>query len=189
MKFSHLCIASSVCLVAAIGGCGGSGTPLPVQKVAVVTFTARTTAAITPTTNKRINDYAINGFNIPAGLSAPVYGTLNKEKLILDNYLLSLKLSANAFGSYSAGTPSKSYLSIVPLTNSTSNNLEFGKLADLSLIMGNQNLTKGDITALLVAANPSMTANAMVCPQSAACDLSTPPIPVFYNISVSIQTR
>lgn len=198
MKLSHILIASSVCMVAAFSGCGGSGTPLPApQKVAKVTFIARTSAAQSLLgASDRISDYTVSGFITPAGLSIPVN---QGDKTIIDGYLRGL--TPSTLGSYSTSSliqpaTGKVYFSVLPRSTTDINgnniitNLGFGPFADIYLVMGNQSQTKSDIVTLIAAANPVMTAKAGVatCPASSSCVIA-PSISVFYNISVSVQTR
>ena len=194
MKLSHIALASSICMIAAFSGCGGSGTPLPAPtKVAKVTFIAQSTA----TGGLRINDYSIDGFNIPAKFSLPIYGTPNREREILASNYYSLKTSAYALGSYSTSTitvnqPGKSFLSLLPVSSPDPNavlpNIGFKNIAALELLMSDQTMDKSTVTSLLTVANPAMQAIAGLCPQTGPCPTATP-LPVFYNISVSIQTR
>lgn len=188
MKLSHIALASTICMIAAFSGCGGSGTPLPAPtKVAKVTFIAQSTA----TGGLRINDYSIDGFNIPAKFSLPVVGTINHEREILDKNYYSLKPIAYALGSYSTSTstvnqPGKSVLGLFPAVATP--DIRFGQIAALELLMSDQSMDKSTVTSLLTVANPSMQAIAGLCPQTGPCPTATP-LPVFYNISVSIQTR
>lgn len=187
MKMSHILFALSVSMIAAFSGCGGSGAPLPAQqKVAKVTFLARTTAAINlKGANDLISDYTVSGFTVPSGLSVPI---ITGQKIIQDGYLMpSPTSSLPMFGSYSAIlTGGKVIFSAGPTTS----DLGFGPFADLYLIMSDQSQSKGTITSLIKAANPTMTALAGIstCVPNTTCVIGTP-ISVFYNISVSVQTR
>ena len=189
MKLSHIVFASTICMIAAFSGCGGSGTPLPASKVAKVTFITRTTAAQSIKGTDRINDYTVTGFAVPATLSAPV--VQGGQKTILSNFLNSYG-NTTVLGSYSTALsqPAAGKVNYSAIVTDTTSDIGIGPVADLFLIMGDQTLSKGTITSLLAAANPTMTARATLCPQNAPCTLNNlPKIDVFYNISVSIQTR
>jgi hypothetical protein len=187
MKLSHIALASSLCLAATFGGCGGSGTPLPAQqKVAKVTFLARTTAAKTTKGANRISDYTVTGFVVPANLSVPV---VQGEKTIQANFINGYG-NALMLGSYSTALtqPAAGKVTYSTIIADTSSDIGFGPVADLYLVLGDQNQTKSAITTLLTTGNPVMKGRAALCPAGVACGAPTK-IDVFYNISVSVQTR
>lgn len=187
MKLSHIALASSICMIAAFGGCGGSGTPLPApQKVAKVTFIARTTAAIALKGTNRINDYTVTGFAVPANLSVPV---IPGQRTINANNLVGYGNTV-ALGSYSTALiqPAAGRINYSTIVTDTTSDVGFGPVADLYLNMADQTAAKSAITTLLTAGNPTMKGQAALCPSGLACGAPTK-IDVFYNISVSIQTR
>jgi hypothetical protein len=174
------------CVMLSSGCGGGSGTPLPTpQKTAKIAFYAISTAH-----NFSISDYVISAsapssnIVLPSGLTVPIEA--NTSSQIATGYLKGF-FSNLAVGSFIPSSGDGTVQLTVSNLAFPPAGIGFGKFSELTCVLSSPSMTKQSIFAAYTSKNPSVSRIARAKMYNPATPGISPEIPVFYNISVSVQ--